>query len=397
MECGAAALFQSRWSSQATYTAPALLLGDSYDYYVEVSSSISGCSMTSGTVTANVVAAPTVEIAGGHTVCENGQLQLHAYVNGGVEGAPYTYTWNWTGAANDGANPYFFTVTVARNDNSGCEATSAPYQLDVIAVPSVVLTANRGYVCQGGEVTFTANVTPAGNYNYAWIINGVANPTNAASVTTVLNNAGTVNATVEVSANNAISSCSATASIATPVQVVADPVVTIAANHTTMCAGGTTTLSVANITGNNNIPTNYSYQWAVNGFEVAGAINNTFTQNLDAAGTYNYTLKVSQNNELGCVSEWSAPVTVLVAEQPSVVLNNADGLDICVGGTVTLNGTVTNYGNTVNGVLNQSWSARGCWWRWSPCCHWRTCKHPQHHRWWDHQQRLRQSPGWWQP
>ncbi len=370
-------------ATEATYTTPALLLGDSYDYNVVVTSAISGCSVVSGSVTANVVAAPTVEIVGANAVCENGQLPLHAYVNGGVAGDPYTYTWNWTGAttgtattatetyvpslpANDGANPYFFTVTITRNDNTGCEATSAPFQLNVYPAPAVVVTANRDMVCEGGNVTFTANVTPAGNYNYAWTINGVANATNAPVVTTALNNAGDVTATVVVSANNAIASCATTATLAVPVQVVAAPVVTIAANHTTMCAGGTTELSIANIS-NNGIPANYSYQWAINGFEVEGAINSTFVQNLNTAGTYNYTLRLTQNSELGCVSEWSAPVTVLVAEQPQVALSNADGLDICVGGTVTLNGTVMNYGNTVNGVLNSSvygpmtftWTANG--------------------------------------
>ena len=73
-----------------------------------------------------------------------------------------------------------------------------------------------------------------------------------------MNNAGSVNAMVTVSANNNLVSCATTATINVPVQVVADPVVTIAANHNTMCAGGTTTLSINNITANNNIPTNYS-------------------------------------------------------------------------------------------------------------------------------------------
>ncbi len=357
-------------ANQISYTTPALLLGGSYEYYVEVISTISGCSVVSGTVPANVVAAPTVQIVGAQAVCENGQLPLHAYVSGGVAGDPYTYTWNWTGStsgtatttddtyvpslpANDGASPYYFTVTISRNDNTGCEATSDPYQLDVYAVPSVVLTANRTTICEGGEVTFAANVTPSGDYNYAWTINGVSDPTNAATVTTTLSTTGTVSATVVVSANNSIASCSSTATIATPVQVVAAPVVTITANHTTMCAGGSTELSIVSIS-NNGIPSNYSYQWALNGIEVEGAINSTFVQNLNTAGTYNYTLKLTQNSDLGCVSDWSAPVTVLVAEQPQVSLSNADGLNICAGGTVTLNASVTNYGNTVNGVLNSS-------------------------------------------
>ena len=358
-------------ANNAVYTTEPLLTAGQYEYYVQVTSGISGCSNNSDSYTANVIADPTVVINGAHAVCEQGQLQLNATVTGGIPGVQYTYTWTWTGAstgsattavpyytpnlpANDGANHYYFRVTINPVGTSGCDATSAAHELDVFAVPTVVVTADRGYICQGGDVTFTANVTPAGNYNYAWTINGNADFSNQPSVTTTVNTAGPVTATVTVGANNNLVSCSTTATISVPVQVVADPVVTIAANHTTMCAGGTTTLSINNITANNNIPTNYSYQWAENGHEIPGAVNNTFNQTLNAAGTYVYTLRLTQNDALGCVSEWSAPVTVQVAEQPSVTLYNLDGLNICEGGTIDLNAVVDNYGNTVGGVLNSS-------------------------------------------
>ena len=358
-------------ANSAVYTTEPLLTEGSYEYYVGITSSISGCTTNSDSYTANVIADPTVVINGAHSVCEQGQLQLNATVYGGIPGVQYEYTWTWTGAssgsavtavptytpnlpANDGANHYYFTVTVNAVGTSGCDATSAAHELDVYAVPTVTVTADRSYVCEGGAVTFTANVTPAGNYNYAWTINGVANAANTPSVTTIVNNAGPVSATVTVSANNNIVSCETTATIAVPVQTVADPVVTITANHTSMCAGGTTTLSVANIVVDNNIPADYSYQWAINGHEIPGAINNTFVQSLTDAGTYIYTLKITQNGNLGCSSDWSAPVTVLVAEQPVVTLNSIDGLNICEGGSITLNGVVDNYGNTVNGVLNNS-------------------------------------------
>jgi hypothetical protein len=120
-----------------------------------------------------------------------------------------------------------------------------------------------------------------------------------------------------------------------------------------MCVGGTTTLT-ANVNANTNIPGNITYQWAINGIEVEGAVANTFVQPLNAAGSYNYTLRVTQNFDLGCYSSWSAPVTVQVAEQPVVSLSSADGLAICEGGSVTLTGVVTNYGNNVNGVTNSN-------------------------------------------
>ncbi len=357
-------------ANAAQYSTSDLLLGDSYEYYVVVTSGISGCSVISSSVPANVVAAPSVAIQGANTVCEGGALTLNAFVTGGVDGASYTYTWNWTGAANgsattavptfvpeltasDASTPYYFTVTVSRNDNTGCTATSAAHEVNVLAVPSVVVTADNNTICQNGEVTFTAHVSPVGAYNYAWTINGQSQAVNSSSVTTTLATTGTISATVVVSAANASASCSSTATIAVPVQVVAAPVVTISANHTTMCVGGTTTLT-ANVNASSNIPSEFNYQWAINGIEVEGAVASTFVQPLNAAGVYTYTLKVSQNNNLGCTSTWSAPVTVQVAEQPVVSLSSLDGLAICEGGSITMTGVVDNYGNTVNGVTNSN-------------------------------------------
>ena len=357
-------------ANAAQYSTSELLLGNSYDYYVVVTSTISGCSVVSNSVPANIVPVPTVTIQGANTVCEGGNLTLNAFVNGGVDGAAYTYTWNWTGAAtgttttavptfvptvsaNDAAAPYYFTVTISRNDNTGCTATSEAHEVNVLAVPTVTVTADNNYVCQNGDVTFTAHVSPVGAYNYVWTINGQQQAVNASTITTSIANVGTITAGVVVSAANASASCSATATIATPVQVVAAPTVTISADHTTMCVGGTTTLT-SNISVSNNIPGEFNYQWAINGIEVPGAVANTFVQPLDAAGEYVYTLRVSQNNDLGCSSAWSAPVTVQVAEQPVVTLTTEDGLSICEGGSITMKGIVTNYNNTVNGVTNNS-------------------------------------------
>ena len=356
-------------ATAAQYSTSELLLGNSYDYYVVVTSQISGCSVVSNSVPANVVPVPTVAIQGANTVCEGGNLTLNAFVNGGVDGDAYTYVWNWTGAANgsdttavpfynvnlghcDAAAPYYFTVTIFRNDLTGCTATSAAHEVNVLSAPTVIVTADNSYVCQSGDVTFVANVSPVGTYNYVWTINGVQQALNAGTITTSIENVGTINASVTVSAANASSSCSAVATIATPVQVVANPTVTLTATNSTMCAGGVTTLTaVPNV--NNNIPGNFNYEWIVDGAPVSG-VTNVLSQTLNDAGNHTYQVRISQDNNLGCTSAWSAPVTVQVAEQPVVALTSADGLSICEGGTITLTGIVTNYNNTVNGVSNNA-------------------------------------------
>ena len=349
------------------YQTSELVLGDYYEYYVVVTSIISGCGANSNTVPVNVVAAPTVAIQGAHTVCANGDLTLNAFVYGGVDTTAYTYTWSWTGAANgtattavptyvtnlnasDAANPYYFTVTISRNDNSGCTATSAAHEVNVQAVPTVTVTADNNYICQSGDVTFTAHVSPVGTYTYDWTINGQAQAAHTASLTTTLANTGTVSATVVVRPVGASGSCDATATIVTPVTVVAAPTVNLTANHTQMCVGGVTTLT-ATVNVDSHISNNFNYEWIVDGAPVPG-VTNVLNQTLNAAGVHTYKVRVSQNNTLGCESSWSNVATVQVAEQPVVTLTSENGLAICEGGSITLTGIVTNYGNNVNGVTN---------------------------------------------
>ena len=359
-------------ATQYQYSTSDILLNSSYDYFVVVTSGISGCSVESETVPVNVVAAPSVTINGASSVCAGGDLVLNAQVSGGVAGAAYQYIWNWTGAENgadtvatasfvpalnnasDASAPYYFTVTVKRADNTGCTATSAAHRVDVNAVPSVVVTADNAYICAGGDVTFTAHVSPVGGtYNYKWTVGNVTLPNNSSSVTVAQPATGTVNATVVVTDATTSAACNVTASLSVPVQVVGAPVVSVEATHYTMCVGGTTKLTATVANSNSNISNNYSYQWQLNGFDIAGATDNTFVQSIDAAGAYNYTVKVTHNGNLGCTAASTAPVTVLVAEQPSVSLSSLDGLAICEGGSITLTGVVDNWSNTVNGATNK--------------------------------------------
>jgi hypothetical protein len=358
----------------ATYTTSPLLLGDSYEYYVQISSFISGCSATSGTVQANVVAEPVVSISGANTVCEGGVLTLTANVTGGVAGQVYTYTWTYQQGTNSGsfqtttnvfqlpttltpndvASPYVFNVTVMSN-NYNCDAISAAHIINIYTTPVANITVDNSVVCLGGSVTFTANVTPVGTYNYQWTVNGVVQGNNTPSITRNNLPTGTTNVSVIVTPNNANAACTASAN--TTVNVVADPMVTISSNVTTMCTGGTVNLGIQNITIDPALSAGeYTYQWRENGVQVPNVIGNTFTQNLTTPGTYTYALKVTQNNNLGCASNWSNEITVTVAPQPVVVINPAGLglLDICAGGEVTLNATVSN-ATPVQGTFTYNW------------------------------------------
>ena len=361
-------------ATSSTFTTPTLSLNDRIDYYLVVNSTISGCSFTTNSITVEVLPAPEVEIRGAHTVCENslGLLNLNAYVTGGVPGAAYTYTWQVRNGsnvitypattsptftpnlpANDAASIYTITVTIDRTDNTGCTAVSAPFELNVIAAPSVTLTASDATVCAGGNVTFTATVPNGVVYDYTWTINGTLQQNVNANTITVPATGSSMTASVTVSQSGASAACSATATLAVPVQVVAVPTVTIAANHTQMCAGdgANAIISVASVTG--GIPgANYTYEWTENGNALTSAVGSQITRNFAAPGVYTYQLVL--NGNLGCSSAASAPVTIEVAAQPTVTLTSLSGLNICEGGDVDLTATVTNFGSNIGGVQNST-------------------------------------------
>lgn len=361
-------------ATTSVYTTSPLLLGDSYEYYVTINSFVSGCSASSGTVEANVVPEPTVSITGANAVCEGGVLTLTALVQGGIQPVNYTYTWTYqqgtnsgsyqtttpvfqlpaTLPANDAASPYVFNVSVM-SDNFHCDAVSASHIVNIYAVPSVTITLDHSVVCSGGSVTATAHVTPVGTYNYVWTVNGTVQGINAATLT--MNNLpiGNNDISVAVTPNNADAACHGSANAV--VTVVADPVVTIASDVTTLCAGGTVNLTVQSIVVDNSIPDgSYTYEWRVNGVLIPNVIGNSLSQTLTTPGTYVYALRVIMNNGLGCGSDWSNEIVVTVAPQPVVTINPAGLgiLDLCVGGEVTLSATVTN-SNSAHGTYTYTW------------------------------------------
>ena len=363
IENGAAAV-EILGATGFVYETSPLTLDKSYSYYVLVTSKISGCTSQSSTVQANVLPDPTVEIEGAHTVCEGGILTLNAYVQGGVAGDDYTYTWSWRQnsvtktettnvpvfvpqglVANDASTPYYFTVTIERADKTGCNATSPAFEVTVNSTPVTIVTVDNSAVCVGGGITFTANVTPVNTYNYVWYVDGAAQGKNVQEITFNNLTIGDHQVHVVATPNYANAKCTSTSDPVT-VKVVADPVATIKTDVAEMCAGGVANLSVDNIVIDPSVLTgNYTYQWALDGFEISGAIKEKFAHTLATPGTYTYTLKVTQDAGIyGCVSAWSNEIVIVVKEQPKVEIRQvANGLlDICVGGEINLTSQIKN-------------------------------------------------------
>jgi hypothetical protein len=363
-----------------TYVTDTLSLANNYEYYVEITSAISGCNVKSGSVQTNVIADPTVTIHGTTEICQNDELVLTAFVNGGVAGDDYTYEWTLTNptgtkevttggdrytktlTATTANNQYYVTVKITRADNTGCDAISTPVAVKVRAIPEVVVTKDLNTICVGGEVTFTANVLPDVAYTYTWKNNGIIVGYGKTWTTKEL----VAGNSVVVEATPIASDMCPNTSDAVSVTVHADPTVTLTQiANPERCATPISfiTLKVASVTS--NISSNlddYTYTWSKNGVEVTGASWDEFQQSMADAGEYTYKVRVAYNEGLGCASTWSDPVSVTVVPQPTVsIAPQANGLlDICVGGDVHLTATTADAAyNTTYGTFTYQWYASG--------------------------------------
>ena len=208
-------------------------------------------------------------------------------------------------------------VSVSYNytDANGC-SNSTSESTTVHSLPSVQLTSNSPSVCIGGSATITAS----GASNYNW------NYTNA-SVTT--QNAGS--AVVVPQANSLITvvgtdaySCSASANISVGVYSV--PPVSLSADHTSVCDGGTATVTASGAT---------TYNWSISNASVV-------TQNPDNATIVpqsNAIVQVTGTDASGCSS--SNSISIGVHALPSVSISS-NQTAVCEGNTATIIGSGAN-------------------------------------------------------
>ena len=369
-------------ANSTRYTTSPLLTDGNHTYFVAVTSQItgSGCSSHSNSFYTSIVDDPVVTVtttAINNVVCEGDVVHVNATV--APAGGNYTYNWTWTNGTNTytytnneptfaptdlpaSINGYLFNVSIVSTDaNSGCNATSNNNAyVTVMPRPVVTITADNEVVCAGGHVVLTANHNASDytGFNYAWTINGtnMASTLQTITVPASMVTAGTINASVIVTSSQLTLNCTSTASLTQPVQVLAQPTISLSADHLTMCAGAAPTLT-ATVNGN-SINTPMTFVWKRNGSIINGATGSVYQSEPLNAGTYNFqVMALSENTDLNCNSDWSADnaVVVRVAETPVVSIASADGtLDLCEGGNITLTATVINANNTIGDFTNGS-------------------------------------------
>ncbi|MBA3682953.1 MAG: T9SS type A sorting domain-containing protein [Bacteroidetes bacterium] len=276
------------WSTTATTQTLIVSPAVNTNYTVTGTSAL-GCKasavasvVTSGSLTINITASPTIACAGqSRTIAATGAT---------------TYTWNTTATSSSIIVTPSVTTTYTVNGNTGSCAGSKTISVLVNANPTVVATTGAASVCAGSSTTVSAT----GAVSYTWM------PGNFVGVTYSVTPAS--NTIYSVTGTNA-GGCTNTTTVS--VFVITPPAVTLTVNPLAICAGSTSTLTASGAT---------SYTWSVGGTGTVKTVTPTGTTVYTVTGTTGICSGIKM-------------VTVTVNPTPTVSVNNAT---ICPAGTATL-------------------------------------------------------------
>jgi hypothetical protein len=285
--------FPFTFPAPGTYT---ITLLSSFNNYGEVVEAI---------ITIPAVVTPTVTASASPSVICTGQITtLNA------TGAS-TYTWQPGGATGSLASfsPTTTTVyTVTGTNTQGCTNTKT-LSVTVNSLPSVGVTASPTAICAGSTTTLTAS----GATSWSW---------NTGPTTASISVTPSVTTTYTVIGTNA-SGCSATKTI--QIEVNSNPAISAVPSTSTICPGGSATLTASGGT---------SYTWAP-------VVSNNTVVVVSPTVTTTYTLS---SNVPGCGIKTS---TIQITVSPLSVNATATPTSACIGSSFTL---------TASGANTYTWS-----------------------------------------
>ncbi len=306
------------WSNNAT--SQNVTLSTAGPITVQVTGT-NGCSATSAPQTITVNPLPVLDpIAGASLVCVGSTGTITNTTAGGswssananvavVNALTGLVSGNTAGTAN---------MTYSYTNANGCSAAvSAP--VVVQALPNAATTvAGSTVFCQGGSVTISAPTAAS----YLWTPSGATTQSISA----------TAGGTYSVQVTNG--ACSATSPV-TVVTVHALPTASIASTSTSICQGGSVTLTAAPAT---------LYAWT----------NGATTQSITVTAAGNYGLTVS--NVYGCTST-AAPLAINVSSLPTSYISAAGPTTFCNGNSVVLSANAGTSYVWSNGATTQNITA----------------------------------------
>lgn len=351
----------------ATSTTPNFIsnvLNTTTQFRCLVTSSTTNCTIISNVVQATVVPDPTITVQpAGTTICSGGNFTLSVTATNGTPGLNYQWlssTDNSTFTAVSGATAATYTtpaltqttyykVDVSATGNGCTTVTSSVATVIVLSDISITTQpALRTNICSGSNATLNVVVSGGtGNYTYQWKNSvDIAGPyvdisgANAASYTTA---ALTQNTYYLVSISDGTQGCDP---LSSNVAAVIVPTITLQpVPPTTVCVGGT--ISLSTMASANGGSAAFSYQWQSSPDGTTSWTNVTTgtggtTANYTSAGltATTYYRAVITSLTPSCTLT-SNTVVATVIPDPVITTQPAGG-NICEGGTFTMSSGVTS-------------------------------------------------------
>lgn len=321
---------------------------------------------TPATVTSNAVTmtvdntvTPTVNVSAnpGNVVCSNVLVTFTA--NTTNAGPSPTYQWKLNGNPVGGNSPTYSNIALANTDVVYCVVTSnatcatpaivtsnfVTMTINAGNVPTVVVTADPGTtVCDGTNVTFTANTTFAGPTPvYQWKKNG--NPVggnNATYTDNTLVSGDVLTCTMNSSAPCVSPVIVTSSAVTMTVNALSSPTINVVNNTGDSICLGNVVIFSANTTNGGPTPT---FFWTKNGLP-AGTNSPTYT---DIGLINGDVVKCTMISSDPCpipdtVISNTHTMQVTPTLTPQVYVSVTPGTVICTGSQTTFNATATGAG-----------------------------------------------------
>ena len=316
------------WSGPGGFSATARCTGpiSTAGTYTVTITDTNGCASTcSRELVVNQPPSSSVSPASTN-ICNGSSAQFCANVSAGV--APYSFAWS-NGSTNQcinasAAGTYSVTVT----DSKGCTATSS----GTLALRDNTAASTPGdqMVCKSATANFSTTASGTGPFSYQWKLDGsdIAGATNSTVVidTTSLT-AG--NHPVAVGVNGTCGSITKSATLTVQANTDAST-----PGNQTVCKGST-----ANFSTTASGPGPFSYQWKLDGSDIAGATNSTVAIDTTSLTVGNHPVAVAVNGTCGSITK-SATLTVQVNTDASTPGNQT----VCKGSTANFSTTASGPG-----------------------------------------------------
>ena len=336
-------------------------------YYVsEVGTN--GCESTRTSVTASITAQPPTPTAISATRCGNGTLTLgvEASQNGTIKWysdpglsnlaasipactTATPCTTSWTTPSLSSTTTYYAT----RTNLAGCESASVAViaTINPNITASVSNSASSTSACGGGSITFTATPTNGGTPTYQWYLNNAPVGTNSSTyVLASPANNNQIYVAMTPSAQTCLTSMSATNSnTVTLTSTASTPTVAIQSSASSaICPGTPVTFSV---NSSANMGANPSYLWKLNGQEIVGETNATYTTS-GLANNDQVSLVMTSSLSGLCLTQPSATSSAI-----ATTLNTATSISTHPAATSACLGSSANFSvvGAGQGSLSYQW------------------------------------------